>query len=545
VRDDRAARLPRGAGDRALHLLLALLGFVLIWWALGVLCRALLIGTDARVVDDIASDRTSGQIAAAHAFSFLGSAYVVFPLTAVCAAGLYLWGRRSRALAVGLSTLGAVLIANVDKALVGRPRPPVHHLEAVSGQSFPSGHAAQSAAPCVALILVLYAAHQPRWLKTAIALVALVFVASVAGSRVYLSVHYPSDVVAGALLGGAWSMITARVVTAPVPRQQSVALAARVRGTEGVKRVLGRALVVVVSALSVATAIAVLDQLSWVFQEETLFNLQYAELLVLAALLAAVLRRWRLAAVAGLLAAINVVLIAPWQTPPPSSAAPGDPTVRVVAFNLDATNRRYDELGPMIARLKPDILGLTEITPGWARSAEHASSRVRPRRVLEQPGDYGLGVLSVDRPVAISARRFPANGPVALVTRFSFGARPVTFVLVHLHTPFAGSVHERELHALAAARSDFGPRLVICGDFNTVPWSGQLREFADSAHLTDAFAGLWPQGTWPSWSWLLRTPIDHCLISDGVAVRHRHVGPNIGSDHFALVVDIAVTALRR
>jgi endonuclease/exonuclease/phosphatase (EEP) superfamily protein YafD/membrane-associated phospholipid phosphatase len=536
---------PGSTADRAFHLLLALLGFVLVGWAIGALCRAALTRTDLRFVVDIASDRTSGQIAAAHAFSLIGSGYVVFPATAICAVGLYLRQRRSWALAVVLSAFGAAMIADVDKVLAGRARPPVHHLEHVVGASFPSGHATQSAALCTALVLVLYVEDLPRWLKIAAAVASFLLVLGVAESRVYLGVHYPSDVLGGVLLGAAWSVTASRVVTAPLTLERRAGPPTRGRRARRAKTTLGRVLVVLVSALGTLTAAAFLDQLSWIFEEETLFNLQYAELLVVAALLAAGLRRWRLGAVAVLLATINVVLIAPCGDAPPSSAAPGDPRLRIVALNLDATNSRFGELAPMIRRLKPDILGLTEVTPGWARSAEHASSRVRPRLVVEQPGDYGLALASADRPAAIGAERFPADGPVALVARFSFAGRPMTFVLVHLHTPFAGSVHARELDALAAARRDFGPRLVICGDFNTVPWSGQLRTFADSAHLTAAFAGLWPPWTWPTWSWLLRTPIDHCLVSDGLAVLRRHVGPNIGSDHFSLVIDIAVTALHR
>jgi len=42
---------------------------------------------------------------------------------------------------------------------------------------------------------------------------------------------------------------------------------------------------------------------------------------------------------------------------------------------------------------------------------------------------------------------------------------------------------------------------------------------------------------------LLRSPIDHCLISDRLAVPHRPVGSSIGSDYLSLVLDIAVTAL--
>jgi endonuclease/exonuclease/phosphatase (EEP) superfamily protein YafD len=43
---------------------------------------------------------------------------------------------------------------------------------------------------------------------------------------------------------------------------------------------------------------------------------------------------------------------------------------------------------------------------------------------------------------------------------------------------------------------------------------------------------------------VLGVPLDHCLISNGLAVRARRLGPSIGSDHFPLVFDVAITGTR-
>ena len=301
-----------------------------------------------------------------------------------------------------------------------------------------------------------------------------------------------------------------------------------------------RGVTVLVGLLAIVTAAGFLDRVSWVFEPATVFRLQYVVLLLAAALLALALKQRYLVVAALALSIVNIAAIAPWQDGPRSAASSADPTLRIVAFNVKSGNHRYDQLAPLIARLKPDILGLVELTPGWARAAESASSRVRPRRFVVQRGAYGMGLLSVATPTALSARRFPTDGPVVLIARFKIHDRPLTFVLVHVHTPFAGSVHERELRALAAVRSSLGSRLIVCGDFNTVSWAAQFQDFSRSAGLTDVFRGAWHAYSWPSWSRLLGVPLDHCLISRGLAVRGRHFGPSIGSDHFPLVVDVAI-----
>jgi undecaprenyl-diphosphatase len=78
----------------------------------------------------------------------------------------------------------------------------------VTGWSFPSGHASQASAFWFALVLALRAAPIPRC-ELRLAWAAAI-VTAVALSRVWLGVHYPSDVIAGLLLGGGWAVFVAR-----------------------------------------------------------------------------------------------------------------------------------------------------------------------------------------------------------------------------------------------------------------------------------------------------------------------------------------------
>ncbi len=137
--------------------------------------------------------------------SWLGSNAVLIPLVVALGGYLLLRKRDRRAIVLLIVALaGANASYNIVKPLVARGRPPeALHLISVSGYSFPSGHATAAIAVWGAAAVVITAGRPVR-LKAAIWIGAGLIVALVAFSRVYLGVHWWTDVVAGMALGGAW-----------------------------------------------------------------------------------------------------------------------------------------------------------------------------------------------------------------------------------------------------------------------------------------------------------------------------------------------------
>jgi membrane-associated phospholipid phosphatase len=184
-------------------------------WATGELWLSAAGSTDIDAVREVAAQRTAALADAAKILTWAGSALVLGPLALICCAALARAGYRREALAVALSLGGAMLLSYSIKQLVARPRPPVEHLQAVSSSSFPSGHAAQASAFWLSLILALRATNTSRRAIDAAFALALALIVAVAASRVWLGVHYPSDVVAGALLGACWALFVARCLRDP------------------------------------------------------------------------------------------------------------------------------------------------------------------------------------------------------------------------------------------------------------------------------------------------------------------------------------------
>ena len=195
------------------YLLAGLVAFILLGWGAGELWTSVVGSSEVELMREIAEERSQTATDLAKIVTWAGSAWVLVPLAFISCLLLVRAGLRSQAAAVALSLGGAMLISDLVKLLVARPRPAVEHLQAVSGFSFPSGHATQASAFWLSLVFAAWTAGASAARVSLLAAGALLILALVCISRVYLGVHYPSDVIAGFLLGGGWAAYVAVCVS--------------------------------------------------------------------------------------------------------------------------------------------------------------------------------------------------------------------------------------------------------------------------------------------------------------------------------------------
>ena len=167
---------------------------------------------DHQILLFMAAHRSEGLDAGFRAVTWLGSLYVLAPLAVLLVAALLYFQKRWEALLLVVGLGGAVLWGHLTKAILGRPRPalvePVIVLPADG--SFPSAHTTQIVAFALCVVLIVRRLW-PEWQFAALAVAALLIVI-VAVSRVYLQVHYPSDVLGGLLLGIGWIALARKIL---------------------------------------------------------------------------------------------------------------------------------------------------------------------------------------------------------------------------------------------------------------------------------------------------------------------------------------------
>jgi undecaprenyl-diphosphatase len=143
-----------------------------------------------------------------HDITSLGGATVLTLMTVAVTGFFLIDAKRGAAILVLGSVIGGVVLSSMLKLGIDRPRPDlVAHLVEEHTASFPSGHAMLSAVVYLTLGGLLSRVERPRRIKIYVLSLAVILTLLIGVSRVYLGVHWPTDVLAGWCAGATWAVL--------------------------------------------------------------------------------------------------------------------------------------------------------------------------------------------------------------------------------------------------------------------------------------------------------------------------------------------------
>ncbi len=183
------------------------IGLILAGTALGWVVVHTVQPLDLALVQSAVAHRSAALTPVMHRFSDLGGEITVIVILAVALLVLLLARRWVDALGVLAAVVGTLYLYEFIVRWVGRHRPAVQHLENPGGSSFPSGHVANSTALYLAILLAIFVYVRRPGLRVVLLAIAAILVTCIAVSRIYLGLHYPTDDIAGFLIGLAWALI--------------------------------------------------------------------------------------------------------------------------------------------------------------------------------------------------------------------------------------------------------------------------------------------------------------------------------------------------
>jgi undecaprenyl-diphosphatase len=186
-------------------------------WMLQLAAAGAIDEVDRWLARWVVTRRSPGLTRVATDLTALGSRTLLTIATSIVCLLLWTGGRRIAALDTALATSAAALVTRATKILLGRPRPSAAEaLVHVGGFSFPSGHTSGITALLAATALHSFEAARSRAQRVVLVVFYGVLALGVAWSRVYLGVHYPSDVAAGLCVGVGCALLAHGLVRTPV-----------------------------------------------------------------------------------------------------------------------------------------------------------------------------------------------------------------------------------------------------------------------------------------------------------------------------------------
>jgi endonuclease/exonuclease/phosphatase (EEP) superfamily protein YafD len=313
---------------------------------------------------------------------------------------------------------------------------------------------------------------------------------------------------------------------------------------KGAVRAAGSAawtLLTCVSVLLAAVSVAgLVGRLWWMLDLSNHFRVHYGVSLMACTLLFCAGKQFRRATLPGLFAVLNLLFIVPLYA---GEAVAGGRVHRALLINADFRNTSPEKVATFVGKAEADVVVIVEFTPSLLQALEPLQAAYPFAHHMPRTDGRGIALWSKLPCDAVEIRPLDESRFLAAVGRVSIAGKEVTVVGAHPTWPM-GAVpsHNRnaafaELARLAAKQS--GP-VMILGDFNCTSWSPHFQDLLQEGRLRDSRRGFGVQPTWPTWMPGVGIPIDHCLVSPGISIHDRWVGPDVGSDHYPVVIDFSL-----
>jgi len=249
--------------------------------------------------------------------------------------------------------------------------------------------------------------------------------------------------------------------------------------------------------------------------------------------------RWALVATA--LCLVQAYQPLAWYVPAQGVASEGGVPCRILLANVLTSNRDHQALLDLIAETDPDVICIQEVNAAWTEALRPLEEVYPVHSVVDREDNFGIALYSRISP-GLPEILFGGELRVpALAVPLEKGGASAQLLTVHALPPLGGmmaNLRNRQLDAARAWHEAQTAPAVIVGDLNLTMYSPVYRRWMDGFAVKNTRQGHGPLGSWPVFVPFLRLPLDHCLVSPEIEVVDCRLGPDIGSDHLPLLIDL-------
>lgn len=260
--------------------------------------------------------------------------------------------------------------------------------------------------------------------------------------------------------------------------------------------------------------------------------------------------RWAIACL--FMAVVNVAPVLAFIVPRIAYDAGDSPMLRAVLINVNTQYGNPQSVIQLLQQENPDIIILEEINEAWIRDLSDTLSSYEVQRIETRDDNFGIALFARVPTRSTEVVYFGSAGVPSIVATMRMDGRSFKLLATHPLPPGGAeysNYRNEQLRNLAAYARTSAQPLILFGDLNVSPWSPHYRDFIRESGLVNSSKGRAIHPTWPTFFPLFLIQIDHCLHTDGIAIRAKKVASSTGSDHFPVIVDFAIkdrpTAARR
>ena len=269
------------------------------------------------------------------------------------------------------------------------------------------------------------------------------------------------------------------------------------------------------------------------------FRPQYLGVLVVGCVWLAILRRWRALAPLFVACLINAGSVLPWyletQPSPPSDSEP----LRLLLANVYTNNTDHEQLLALVERENPGVIVLQEVDDVWVTALSSIEDEYPHHLKVPRSDNFGIAVYSRLLMPDLRVQEFTRDLPSILGTIRHKG-RAIQLYATHPLPPIGKEYFRVRNEQLANLAQAVTTSAIVLGDLNMTMWSPFATRFESTSGLRNVRRGFGILPTWRVGLGPLQIPLDHCLASREFYVSNVRRGPDIGSDHYPLIVDLLI-----
>jgi endonuclease/exonuclease/phosphatase (EEP) superfamily protein YafD len=288
------------------------------------------------------------------------------------------------------------------------------------------------------------------------------------------------------------------------------------------------------------TLLSLFGSLHWALDLFTHFRWQYLASCLVAVPWYAWRRSRRMLVWASVSLGVNLALLFGWiggaQYDSDSTA---EPFLKVVSVNVRTENEEVGKVLDFVRTADADAVLFMEVDDFWEEGLQPLKAIYPNSRFESRVDNFGIALYTKLEVEKLEIRNPGYAVPIVVATLKKDG-RSFRFVGVHPVPPAGKSnsqYRNEDINAYAAlARESEGPMLLV-GDLNSSPWSEGMRILTSGSDLRlggalNAAMPTWMVGT------LVSIPIDHALAQKPLTILRRTIGPEVGSDHRPIVIEV-------